>query len=113
MGLTVLREKSIYSLKEDCLGYIIRDSETGKYLRENSFDSSEDMTSYKSQVWWADALDDACLFEDNEDVEYILTDLRTDFDLEDSDRFEVHAVYPDDIYVDKYPVTFSKRTYWL
>jgi hypothetical protein len=110
-----LAEKSVYSLKNEVLGFIIRDSENGKYLAEKPL-SNEGATDYSSDSWWADSMDDASVFMKVDDAFYALDDVATDFadasgiDKDDViDRFEVNPIYSSDIYVKEAPLSRGLR----
>ena len=110
-----LTEKSIYSFKNEVLGFIIKDSENGKYLVERPL-SNEGATDYSSDSWWSGSMDDASVFMKVDDAFYALDDVAVDFsdakgiDKDDViDRFEVNPIYSSDIYVKEAPLSRGLR----
>ena len=106
-----LAERSVYSLENAVLGFILRDTETGKYLVESPTDINE-TESYKSDSWWSDTVDFANVFESDDEAFDTLDDVASDFaeggDREDFiERFEVNAIYPEKIWVKDAPLSRS------
>ena len=104
-----LTEKSLYSIKNDPIAYIIRDTSNGKYLLDNPEGIGYD-TKYSDDAWWGDTLDDASVFTDFDEASYTLEDVNADFGetknkySADMDRFCINAVYSEDIFVKDSPI---------
>lgn len=103
-----LTEKSLYSIKNDPIAYIIRDTTNGKYLLDNPSGITYS-TEYSDDAWWGDTIDDASVFINPDDAFYTLEDVNADFHEEssgnaDMDRFNVNAIYAEDIFVKTSPL---------
>lgn len=103
------KERSLYSIKKDPIAYIIRDTQTGKYLLDNPEGIGYD-TKYSDDAWWGDTIDDASVFTDFSEASYALEDVNADFGetkneySADMDRFCINAVYSEDIFVKDSPI---------
>jgi len=105
-----LAEKSVYSVKNSVLGFVLKDTETNKYLVED-VDNPSTAMSYTSDAWWSDNVDDAYVFIDSDEAFITLDDVATDFAGEQEmpksdiiDRFEINPIYPNDIFVKNSPI---------
>ena len=103
-----LTEKSLYSIKNDPIAYIIRDTTNGKYLLDNPSGITYS-TEYSDDAWWGDTIDDASVFTNPDDAFYTLEDVNADFNEEssgnaDMDRFNVNAIYAEDVFVKDSPL---------
>ena len=113
-----IKERNLYSIKKDPIAFVIRDTETGKYLLDNP-DGIDADDKYSNEAWWGDTIDDAAVFTDQQDAFYTLEDINADCGEEsnkysaDMDRFVVNPIYAQDIFVKDAPLLNyreSKRT---
>lgn len=104
-----IKERNLYSIKKDPIAFVIRDTETGKYLLDNP-EGLSFSDAYSNSGWWGNTIDDAAVFTDQQDAFYTLEDINSDCGEEsnkysaDMDRFVVNPIYAQDIFVKDAPI---------
>ena len=103
-----LYEDSLHSLKGSPIAFIIRDNTVNKYLLENP-EGIDYSTPYSNDAWWGENVDDAAVFTDLQTATYTREDVISDFGEDASDRFDINAVYSEDVYVKDAPINIAVR----
>ena len=103
-----LYEDSLHSLKGSPIAFIIRDNTVNKYLLDNP-EGIDYSTPYSNDAWWGENVDDAAVFTDLQTATYTREDVISDFGEDASDRFDINAVYSEDVYVKDAPINIAVR----
>ena len=103
-----LYEDSLHSLKGSPIAFVIRDNTVNKYLLENP-EGIDYSTPYSNDAWWGEDVDDAAVFTDLQTTTYTREDIISDFGEDASDRFDINAVYSEDVYVKDAPINIAVR----
>lgn len=103
-----LYEDSLHSLKGSPIAFVIRDNTVNKYLLENP-EGIDYSTPYSNDAWWGENVDDAAVFTDLQTTTYTRDDVISDFGEDSSDRFDINAIYSEDVYVKDAPVNVAVR----